>query len=127
MTYNAECADWLANFCICKKKMRKKSFLTEKKKIRNVIEKKHPAKILFGKGELVQLNKQLHNTKTLRYFFLLLKPIIIFLGIYGNNIQTHTQKKTYPIIYIEMNIETKEGFTTFFCLFLQGRGQKDGI
>lgn len=41
-----------------------------------------------------------------------------------NNIQTHTQKKTYPIIYIEMNIETKEGFTTFFCLFLQGRGQK---
>ena len=56
-------------FVFAKKKMRKKSFLTEKKKIRNVIEKKHPAKILFGKGELVQLNKQLHNTKTLRYFF----------------------------------------------------------
>jgi len=45
-----------------------------------------------------------------------------------NNIQTHTQKKTYPIIYIEMNIETKEGFTTFFLfVFYKAEAKKDGI
>jgi hypothetical protein len=37
------------------------------------------------------------------------------------------RKNTHPIIYIEMNIETNEGYTTFFVCFYKAEAKKDGI